>query len=543
MPAAPATLGVVRAGAEQKYTLTFLSNSDYVITAKLGNTDLSNQDKVTVGELITINVKVNNAGLNLMGVKLGGVAATKTGENTFSALMPNADATIEPLLANKLHTFSFSNTEDYTVTAKANGQEITSPATLDEKDKIEFTVTPVEGSKKIIKAVFISGITLVPVEGKEWSYTFSMGKANIELSVTLEAPKHHLFIPTHPDLKTLSVSVNNQSVVSGGLVEEGKRLVVKATSTTRTIEEVLVNGVAISKTSDGKEYEFDMPTVDSYMTVKFQGDDKTAHLLLFDTNNPEYTIEATMMKETEKITLTNPAQVYVGEAVSLTVKVKNGVAKFVKEVKLGETMATHDISNVNGWSFVMPDANVNTEVVLADLTTVTKHKIQVNANGAQVDIFLGTKLLVSTSELDAYSELLIKAVHPNNEIAKVIFDGKELTRVGENGKERSEYMAVMPAKDVVVEIVLGNVKTAVEDAVLAAVAVAPNPFTDELRIVNPGLGAGRYQLFSLTGLPVAAGVLTHEATLIETSELPTGLYFLQITTEAGATKTLRVLKY
>lgn len=544
MPAVAATFGVVRTGAEQKYTLTFVSNTDYVITAKLGDTDLSNQDKVTVGELITINVKVKNAGLRLMGVKLGGIAANKTGEGTFSALMPNADATIELLLANKQHTFSFSNTEDYTVTAKANGETITSPATLDENDKIEFSVTPVEGSKKVIKTVFISGITLVPVEGKQWAYTFNMGKSNIELAVTLEAPKHQLFIATHPDLKTLSVSLNNQSVVSGGLVEEGRHLVVKATSTTRTIEEVLVNGVAISKTSDGKEYEFDMPTTDSYMTVKFQGDDKTARLLLFDTNNPEYTVEATMMKETEKITLTNPAQVYVGEAVSLTVKVKNGVAKFVKEVNLGETKATHDINNVNGWSFVMPDANVNTEVVLADLANVAKHKIQVKANGAQVDIFHGTKLLVpSSSEVDAYSELVIRVVHPNNEIAKVLFDGKELTRIAENGKERSEYMAVMPDKDVVVEIVLGDVKTAVEDAVLAAIAVSPNPFTDELRVLNSGIEAGRYQLFSLTGLPVAAGVLTPEATVIETSELPTGLYFLQITTEAGATKTLRVLKY
>ena len=84
---------------------------------------------------------------------------------------------------------------------------------------------------------------------------------------------------------------------------------------------------------------------------------------------------------------------------------------------------------------------------------------------------------------------------------------------------------------------------AVEDAVLASVVVAPNPFTAQLRIVNPEGIAVRYELVTLTGNVVRAGVLEGTETIIDTEALPAGLYFARFVGENGASRTVRVVKY
>ena len=81
---------------------------------------------------------------------------------------------------------------------------------------------------------------------------------------------------------------------------------------------------------------------------------------------------------------------------------------------------------------------------------------------------------------------------------------------------------------------------AVDDASLAGVTVAPNPFTNQLRIVGNGL-AGEYALLNLQGQVLRAGRLDAMETTVVTEELTAGLYLLRLSVE-GATKTLRVVK-
>ena len=83
--------------------------------------------------------------------------------------------------------------------------------------------------------------------------------------------------------------------------------------------------------------------------------------------------------------------------------------------------------------------------------------------------------------------------------------------------------------------------TSVEDAMLANVLVAPNPFDNQLRITNDEL-RGEYALLNSTGVVVASGVLENAETRINTSLLPAGMYLLRLSTENGATKTYRVVK-
>ncbi|MGP1460376.1 MAG: Ig-like domain-containing protein [Bacteroides sp.] len=84
---------------------------------------------------------------------------------------------------------------------------------------------------------------------------------------------------------------------------------------------------------------------------------------------------------------------------------------------------------------------------------------------------------------------------------------------------------------------------AVEDAVLASVVVAPNPFSAQLRIVNPEGVAATYELVTLSGVVVRAGVLEGTETVVDSEALPAGLYFVRVTTEDGVQRVVRVVKY
>ncbi|MGP1460068.1 MAG: Ig-like domain-containing protein, partial [Bacteroides sp.] len=84
---------------------------------------------------------------------------------------------------------------------------------------------------------------------------------------------------------------------------------------------------------------------------------------------------------------------------------------------------------------------------------------------------------------------------------------------------------------------------AVEDVILARLEVSPNPFTTQLRIVNPEGIAVSYELVNLTGLVLRRGVLAGSDTMVDTTDLPTGLYFVRLTGENGAKRVLRVFHY
>ena len=85
--------------------------------------------------------------------------------------------------------------------------------------------------------------------------------------------------------------------------------------------------------------------------------------------------------------------------------------------------------------------------------------------------------------------------------------------------------------------------TAVEDALLAGVVVAPNPFSAQLRILNPEGVSVAYELVNLAGVVLRTGVFAGVETIVDTADLSAGLYFVRLTGENGASRTVRVVKY
>ena len=84
---------------------------------------------------------------------------------------------------------------------------------------------------------------------------------------------------------------------------------------------------------------------------------------------------------------------------------------------------------------------------------------------------------------------------------------------------------------------------AVEDAVLAGIMVAPNPFTTQLRIENPEGVEARYELVNASGVVVRAGSFSVTEVLVDTEALPTGIYFVRLMGQNGAKRVVKVSKY
>lgn len=83
---------------------------------------------------------------------------------------------------------------------------------------------------------------------------------------------------------------------------------------------------------------------------------------------------------------------------------------------------------------------------------------------------------------------------------------------------------------------------AVEDPSLASITIAPNPFSSQLRIVNPNGVTLRYELVNLMGTVLRSGVSDSIELFIATSELPAGVYFICLEAQAGIRRTIKVSK-
>ncbi len=116
-----------------------------------------------------------------------------------------------------------------------------------------------------------------------------------------------------------------------------------------------------------------------------------------------------------------------------------------------------------------------------------------------------------------------------------------------NIKGVAEGEAIITAKSKQDETIKSTCKvvvtpaTAVEDTVFASVVIAPNPFGNQLRIVNGEL-RGEYALLNAQGIVVRSGNADGNEVVIETRDLTSGLYLLRLTATNGATKTYRVVK-
>ena len=84
---------------------------------------------------------------------------------------------------------------------------------------------------------------------------------------------------------------------------------------------------------------------------------------------------------------------------------------------------------------------------------------------------------------------------------------------------------------------------AVEDAALATLVIAPNPFTTQLRIGNPAGVTAWYELVNVTGVVLRSGVVEGNEVMVDTEGLPAGVYFVRLSHQNGVQRTEKVFHY
>ena len=180
---------------------------------------------------------------------------------------------------------------------------------------------------------------------------------------------------------------------------------------------------------------------------------------------------------------------------------------------------------------------VTAEDVPVESIAVSPAVVNLTVDGTQ-------KLSVSVNPRTATNKTATWAVTAGADVVSV--DGTGLVRALKEGT--ATVTATVGGKTATCTV---NVKAkdapttpeAVEDAVLASLVIAPNPFTSQLRIVNPEGIALRYELVTLTGNVVRAGALDGTETMVDTEALPIGLYFVRFRTANSSERSVKVVKY
>ena len=178
--------------------------------------------------------------------------------------------------------------------------------------------------------------------------------------------------------------------------------------------------------------------------------------------------------------------------------------------------------------------------------TVTTGDVPVESiavSPAVVNLTVGgtQQLSVSVKPQTATNKTATWAVTAGADVVSV--DGTGLVRALKEGTATVTATVGGRTATCTVNVTTAPVPQAVEDAVLASLVIAPNPFTAQLRIVNPEGIALRYELVTLTGNVVRAGALDGTETIVDTEALPAGLYFVRLTGQNGAKKVVKVVKY
>ena len=524
-----------RPTSDTKYKLYFEDKADeYTVKVTIKEDgkekELKSSDLLLPGTDVTLTFALQGAALTqgkvLNAVTVSGVKTERirqVDDNIWTFEMPETEATVKAEVGeSQLHKLTIPTVDGATIavttgtenTVVKNGDNIKAGTTL------KIKVTP--DDKKAVTSLKLGNKELPLVDNY---CEVVMPNRAVAFEVTVADT---YVLNFQKEGITFTVTADGKSVNTGSRVAEGAKLVigVEVTDLTQESSQVKVNeGVAVPK--DGK-YESTMPKKDATISVTLR---KKEHPLTI--------VEAGMklvVKTSEGTTVKNGNTVPNG--IGLVIEI---VGEYPKDKEFDKlTLDETPLQVENGkYAATMPNAP-------ATLTLHLKAKggdqdgnlITITDGGATVKIMAGETEVKADTKVKEGTALVITVKAPEKkDIVSVKFNGVALTAES----DKVTYKATMPATAATLEVVLKDI-TAVEDALLAGVRVAPNPFTSELRLQHTGLGEASYSIFNATGLVVKTGELTGEETRIETNNLPAGIYFVRLTTSTGASRALRVVK-
>ena len=264
----------------------------------------------------------------------------------------------------------------------------------------------------------------------------------------------------------------------------------------------------------------------------------SAHVPLIGISFEEPSVKLKIGTSTTLVVKYNPAN---ATNKKVTWEVTEGAASLSVDANSGKITAT----NVVGTAKVKATSEEGAHTAECTIT-VTTGDVPVESiavSPAVVNLTVGgTQLLsVSVKPQTATNKTATWAVTVGADVVSV--DGTGLVRALKEGTATVTATVGGQTATCTVNVTAASVPQAVEDAVLASLVIAPNPFSTQLRIVNPEGIALRYELVILTGNVVRAGALDGTETMVDTEALSAGLYFVRLTGQNGAKKVVKVVKY
>ena len=261
----------------------------------------------------------------------------------------------------------------------------------------------------------------------------------------------------------------------------------------------------------------------------------SAHVPLQGISFEEPSVKLKIGTSTTLVVKYNPAN---ATNKKVTWEVTEGAASLSVDANSGKITAT----NVVGTAKVKATSEDGGHTAECTITVTTKdvpvESIAVSPAVVNLTVDGTQKLSVSVKPQTATNKTATWAVTAGADVVSV--DGTGLVRALKEGT--ATVTATVSGKTATCTVTV-TAPQAVEDAVLASLVIAPNPFSTQLRIVNPEGLAVRYELVTLTGNVVRAGALDGTETIVDTEALPAGLYFVRLTGQNGAKRVVKVVKY
>ena len=355
------------------------------------------------------------------------------------------------------HKLTFTNPEGATVKVTVDGQDKPSDSEIEAGKDLVISVEVTDNTQQV-KSVKLN-TTEVAKDGDNWKA--KMPNEAATLVVTLEEKPAAqsmimLDIPEGVELKIEDVSeatpkpvIPNQTKVMEGTALE---ITVTKKPEGKLVDKVLFDNEELEE--EGGKYKTDME--DHNVTIKVTlKQDPTAPKYAF-TFAGTADFDVTAKKGTE--TLTSPAQVAVGEDVTLTITLKAGVTKSIKSVKVGDVVAKKGTA-ANEWMFTMPSkaAELAVELVEAEKT----HKV-IFANGEDYTIGVtnisgGAQSINTGDKVAEGTELLaeITVTNPKKEVKVVKANTTDATK----GADANHWTFTMGTEDITLTVELQDKTT------------------------------------------------------------------------------------
>ena len=355
------------------------------------------------------------------------------------------------------HKLTFTNPEGATVKVTVDGQDKPSDSEIEAGKDLVISVKVTDNTQQV-KSVKLN-TTEVAKDGDNWKA--KMPNEAATLVVTLEEKPAAqsmimLDIPEGVELKIEDVSeatpkpvIPNQTKVMEGTALE---ITVTKKPEGKLVDKVLFDNEELEE--EGGKYKTDMEDHNVTIKVTLKQDPAAPKYAFTFAGTADF--DVTAKKGTEA--LTSPAQVAVGEDVTLTITLKAGVTKSIKSVKVGDVVAKKGTA-ANEWMFTMPSkaAELAVELVEAEKT----HKV-IFANGEDYTIGVtnisgGAQSINTGDKVAEGTELLAEiTVTDRKKEVKVV---KANTTDATKGADANHWTFTMGTEDITLTVELQDKTT------------------------------------------------------------------------------------